>query len=530
MKISTVQLRNFKRFSDLKIKNIPESAKLVVVLGPNGCGKSSLFDAMLQWYRQNVGFGAHNDEKYFRKDSSQQFNWGQSVLIETHENERPQKGSLYVRTAYRNDPDFNISSFSREAAPSDQARLSRIIDNDRTVGVNYQRLIYDTMSGVFNSENDAKTVQQLREELVGHIRASMQTVFGDLLLNNISDPLGDGAFYFEKGVAKYYHYKNLSGGEKAAFDLLLDIHIKKKYFPAAVYCVDEIETHLHTRVQGELLRELYAVLPPESQLWVTTHSLGVTRAALELANSNPGTVCVIDFDSVDPDQPREIEPSNLGRAAWEKMLSIALDDLSPLMAPQHIIVCEGSRTGSRRRDFDAEIYNRIFEGLNSNVVFVSGGGSNQVGSTAQSIAEMLKSVLPNTNVHHLIDRDDRSDAEVQRLRFSGTLVIERRNLESYLFSEEAIKSLVTFLNETPQEAAALKIRTDAIAASIARGNPNDDVKSASGDIYVGLKRLLGLTRCGNNTDEFLRDTMAYHVNSTSVGFSELKAQIIDRLR
>lgn len=529
MKISTVQLRNFKRFSDLKLKNIPKSAKLIVVLGPNGCGKSSLFDAMLQWYKQNAGFGVLNDEKYFRKDVTQQFNWSHNVLIETHGNERPQKGSLYVRTAYRNDPDFNISSFSREAAPSDQVRLNRIIDNDQTVGVNYQRLVYDTMSGVFDSANNMKTVRQLREELVGHIRDSMQRVFGDLLLNNISDPLGDGAFYFEKGATKYYHYKNLSGGEKAAFDLLLDIHVKKKYFPEAVYCVDEIETHLHTRIQGALLRELYAVLPGESQLWVTTHSLGVTRAALELANTNPGTVCVIDFDSVDPDQPREIEPSNLGRAAWEKMLSIALDDLSPLMAPQHIVVCEGSSVGSRRRDFDAEIYNRIFNDSHPNVVFVSGGSANQVAGSASSVSQMLQSVLPGTQVHHLIDRDDRSDAEVQRLRQGGTLVLEQRNLESYLFSVEAIQSLVTGIGEDAHMTAALQVRTDALAASVARGNANDDVKSASGEIFVGLKRLLGLTRRGNSTDEFLRDTMAFHVKPGSVVHTELKAHIVDRL-
>ncbi|WP_040568538.1 ATP-binding protein [Perlucidibaca piscinae] len=529
MKISAVQLRNFKRFSDLKIKNIPRAAKLVVVLGPNGCGKSSLFDAMLQWYKGNVGFGFNGDEKYFRKDATQHFDWSQSVSIETHDNERPQKGSLYVRTAYRNDPDFNVSSFSREAAPSDQIRLQRIIDNDQTVGINYQRLVYDTMSGVFDSSNNAKTVQQLREELIGHIRESMQRVFGDLVLNNISDPLGDGAFYFEKGLAKYYHYKNLSGGEKAAFDLLLDIHVKKKYFPAAVYCVDEIETHLHTRIQGSLLRELYAVLPAESQLWVTTHSLGVTRAALELANTNPGTVCVIDFDSVDPDQPREIEPSNLGRAAWEKMLSITLDDLSPLMAPQHIVVCEGSSVGSRRRDFDAEIYNRIFNDSYPNVIFVSGGNSGQVAGTAGTVAKMLKSVLPNTKVYHLIDRDDRSDMEVQRLRQAGTLVLEQRNLESYLFSEDAIQSLITELGEELQLEAALQIRANALAASVARGNAVDDVKSASGDIFVELKRLLGLTRRGNNTDEFLRDTMAFHVKSGSTGHAELRAQIFDRL-
>ena len=45
MRLQSVQIKNFKRFVDLTIQNLPPDAKLVVLLGPNGCGKSSLFDA-----------------------------------------------------------------------------------------------------------------------------------------------------------------------------------------------------------------------------------------------------------------------------------------------------------------------------------------------------------------------------------------------------------------------------------------------------------------------------------------------------
>ena len=39
MKIKRVKLVKFKRFSDLTISEIPKTTKLVVLVGPNGCGK-----------------------------------------------------------------------------------------------------------------------------------------------------------------------------------------------------------------------------------------------------------------------------------------------------------------------------------------------------------------------------------------------------------------------------------------------------------------------------------------------------------
>ena len=47
MRITRVHLRNYKRFTDLRITDIPQSARLVVLVGPNGSGKSSVFDAFL---------------------------------------------------------------------------------------------------------------------------------------------------------------------------------------------------------------------------------------------------------------------------------------------------------------------------------------------------------------------------------------------------------------------------------------------------------------------------------------------------
>lgn len=137
--------------------------------------------------------------------------------------------------------------------------------------------------------------------------------------------------------------------------------------------------------------------------------------------------------------------------------------------------------------------------------------------------------MPATTIYRLIDRDDRSDSEVQNLIQNGYLVIERRNIESYLLSDDAITKLLESLNALDKLDEALEIKANAMAASASRGNAMDDVKSASGDIFVGLKRLLALTRCGNSTDEFMRDTMVHHINVNSADYIELHRAIVSRV-
>ena len=530
MRVTSIHLKNFKRFTDLAIDGIPETAKLVVLVGANGCGKSSLFDALLTWYQSKVGFGVNNDPLYYQKSAAEQFNLDRSVTVTLAGSSVPARGCLYVRSAYRNDPDFSIGDIRRLTAPSESVRLRRIIDNDQVVSENYQRLVYETMAGVYNVDNDSKTIHDLREELIGGVRTSMKVVFGDLTLNNIRDPLGSGTFYFDKGSSRSYHYKNLSAGEKAAFDLLLDIHVKKNFFKNTIYCVDEMETHLHTGVQGALLKEMVHILPDACQLWVATHSLGVLRAAQDMIAETPGKVAVIDFDGIDPDTPAELMPSSLDRVTWEKLLSIALDDLSLRIAPKTVVICEGSHMGTRRKDFDAEIYNRILGSQCTGVLFVSGGSSNQIKQTGISVRDTLRSILPETKVMVLCDRDDMSTTEIADFEGSGGIVLGKRNLESYLLADDVIDALVQSTGKPELLDAAIRIKQDALAESVkSRHNPPDDLKSAAGETYIGLKQLLALQRCGNSTDTFLRDTLAPLIVPAMKTFLDLKKDVLNRV-
>ncbi|MFA6060558.1 MAG: AAA family ATPase [Taibaiella sp.] len=42
MKLKSIKLKEFKRFKDLTIEGISPRAKLVILTGPNGSGKTSL--------------------------------------------------------------------------------------------------------------------------------------------------------------------------------------------------------------------------------------------------------------------------------------------------------------------------------------------------------------------------------------------------------------------------------------------------------------------------------------------------------
>jgi AAA15 family ATPase/GTPase len=74
-KISSIKLENFKRFTDLEIKNIPNKAKLVLLIGARGSGKIAIFDAFEQLISttkhgsSNSGF----ENEYFRKDKTKEF-------------------------------------------------------------------------------------------------------------------------------------------------------------------------------------------------------------------------------------------------------------------------------------------------------------------------------------------------------------------------------------------------------------------------------------------------------------------------
>lgn len=540
MRIKRVELNDFKRFTHLTVEDIPETAKLIVLVGPNGSGKTSFMEALNHYYKF-AGYGDVGESNYLSKiDVKRKFEFGEwyslaskTVDIDFYDAAYPKdvgrsniKGHFYFRSAYRNEPDFVIDTMRKQDDPTKTVHLKSLIQNDQSVSSNYQRLIANSISELYKSENNQKDVATLRSELTGKISASIERVFEDLHFSSLGDPLQNGNFYFTKGITKNFPYKNLSAGEKSAFDLILDLVVQSKYYPDAVYCIDEPETHMHTKLQGKVLRELYGLIPGNSQLWLSTHSIGMLQEAQDIEKEAPGTVVFLDFDGRDFDDDQIIRPSKIGRAVMDKFYELAFGDFSKLLLPQKIVFCEGDSCGTTRKSFDSSIYSTIFENTHPEAYFLSGGSCEEIiNKLDANLGEVLKVLLKETKIIKVIDRDDRSNQEVDELKSNRISVLSKRNLESYLLDDSVIEKLCISVGKSDKVDECLQKKQEALSSSIKRENAPDDLKSARGDIYTSLKKILGLTQCGNRPDPFLRDTMAPLITPDMEIYKQLERDI-----
>lgn len=107
----------------------------------------------------------------------------------------------------------------------------------------------------------------------------------------------------------------------------------------------------------------------------------------------------------------------------------------------------------------------------------------------------------------------------------GIKTSARRHIESYLLDDEIIAKLCRSIGKSDLIQDCLDAKKAAMEASILRGHPTDDIKSASGQIFLELKRILGLRQCGNNTSAFLRDTIAPLVTDETTIYQEIEKEI-----
>lgn len=502
MRIQTVHLTDFKRFSDLTLDLTARSTKIVALVGPNGSGKSSIFDAFEEKASLYKGRQSKKDD-YFKKStfsgspSAPGYEVNKHVDIQADRQEWDRK-SVYIRSAYRFTPRIDITNIRRlPDAEQDENRPKYLIEADGRLTENYERLIGQFFGDVYGK---IITGEQWVNQNISSLNAVLQSVL-DIQVSWLGNPVeGRGSLYFEKGTSKKFPYENLSAGEKEVVDIVLDIHVKKNIYVDSVICIDEPELHLNTAIQRKLLVEVEKLIPENSQLWVATHSIGFLRA---LQDELKDKTTIFDFTGVDFDSPATLRPIVGTRSDWSRIFATALEDLTGLLAPRRIVYCEGRpepRPSGDEQGLDADVYNRIFQEQHADVLFVSSGGGGEVSKNALIALRILNKAIKDVTLGVLKDRDELSDADRSRFLAQDPTnrMLTRREIENYLFDKDVLKQFCATAGSTFDEdrydAAVADVQTQDLkpvqqsimAACGFRGSVPDFKRALAGAVGIHL--------------------------------------------
>ena len=522
MKIKSIKLEGFRRFKDLTIK-LPETARLVVMVGPNGSGKSSVFDALLRNKSVKGRLNRASPDSYLIKfDLSEKIYKEPEVEFYTESQiTEPDvwKKSIHVRSAYRNDAMDTSYRFLSKANPLiEELRFNRLSENDRAVASNYDRILNPWVERVSARNQSGETADEIEDDLYGELRDAVGELFRDpqLTLIGLGSPKDRRIFEFNKGTSHGFSYENLSSGEKAALDLILDIIVAKAEFNDTVFCLDEPEAHIHTKLQGPLLEQLYNLISPKSQLWIATHSIGMVRKAQDIWRDDPNSVVFLDFGKDNFDEPVSLKPITPDPDFWARTYKVALGDLAELVVTGRTVFCEGE-------EFDAECYKNIFKNRHPEIDFVSLGARGNVEKSVTAANLAIEKIAKSAKVIGIVDRDKATCGEIKRNAKKGIRTLSRKTIESYLLDNEVLTKLCEDYDASDKVEDLLAAKQNALDKKKLKSS--DNLKSIVQEVHGAAQKVLESANLGNTRESFMMDVLAPRIQPGMKVYKELHKDI-----
>ena len=190
-----------------------------------------------------------------------------------------------------------------------------------------------------------------------------------------------------------------------------------------------------------------------------------------------------------------------------------------------IVFCEGQQVSPSNSQFDSRCYQAIFRKEFPKVKFYSIGSCEEIIDDSNPVFQAFKDLYPKLKQIRLIDRDERSNEEISTLRDLGVRVLSLRNIESYLLDDEVLSKYCCEIGREDKIEVVLKKKRDFLMDAISRGQPNDDFKQISSNIYSFMRIELGINRRGSKPFVFIRDNIAPIITQDMEIYKKLRMDI-----
>ncbi len=398
----------------------------MLLIGSNGSGKSSVFDAfgfLDGAVKMDVRSHDSSWRSYYLKKPgdlavSVQFDGDTEFTVTVPFFKKPALNdtTFYGRTSFRQIPRLTRTSLGEGANvdfQKDSDRPKFFIERDNRFENDVEKITEEILKDFFRSQ---QSNEQIRKKYIDPINDALNNIFGGgngtkLQLIEIIPPLEGkvAQISFRKGDSEI-HYNYFSAGEKEVFNLLLNLLSRSSLYQDTIYFFDEIDLHLNTKLQFSLIKEITENWIPENcQLWTASHSLGFIEYAKQADHAS-----IIDFDDLDFDSPRTLTPEPKDNPEIYE-IAVGKEFLPALFQQMSIYFVE-----NKDRDYYATV------GV-PNTVFVSDNNRNNVYHKVRT-----------TKYKGIVDRDFLSDADIAEIKkhYPNLTVLNYYSIENYLYHPE----------------------------------------------------------------------------------------------
>lgn len=449
MRITTLQISNFRNIRNLSIEGVPD---IVLFVGPNGCGKTSVLDAIvlakeavgtyysLQSDPRQVNVGAEYAEIHLEIDTSQiereMVKRESNQILEERTSCRvrlTRAGTLQVMEASQGLHNL-FSTYRRRADP--EAGVIEYLPSFRTL----RKKQLDTYSSSYLDEQrfrktalyrESNRFEDIKEYLAAQAFQAAQHVEHRILTNRetigpstYTDPFADIKRVFAQffapmsfvtvriGTTPFQYVistpsgeidlDDLSDGEKSVFTVAFDII--RRDVRNSIILFDEPELHLH----GELARQFVnglSTIRPGNQFWITTHSPEIVTSA------DVGSVYrITKYEEKGINQARQVFSSVDMRDALESVLGrVGIVTLN-----KTIVFLEGSG-----EEIDRFILESLYRDKLDRLEFVSAGSAKDVNQVSSKILALLGEAEQFNFFSAIRDRDFMTEDDAKSLEERG---------------------------------------------------------------------------------------------------------------